>query len=259
MLLPEQAQRAALLVEHNVESQLLAQRAALSRDPVERITLRRDAARTRRDEMESWRQVGGAVAVADEDANAIKAAVPSAHVMSLPNGADHLGAVLRETGPGADAGSCRLLFVAALGYEPNQETARLLLTEIFPAVLRRSPDATLAVVGSAPPRWLQEAAHREPRLTVTGWVPDVAPWLDAADVVVCPLAVAGGVKVKVLGALARDWAIVATPVALQGLRRLPAGAVVERADPCGFAEACIRLLASLCECDRQRVCAAEAA
>jgi Glycosyl transferases group 1 len=66
--------------------------------------------------------------------------------------------------------------------------------------------------------------------TVTGWVPDVAPWLDAAQIVVCPLMVGGGVKVKVLEALARGCAVVATPIALQGLRHLPPDAVMECAD-----------------------------
>ncbi len=257
-LLPEQAQRAALLVEHNVESQLFEQRAALSRKLVERISLLREAARTRRDELEAWDRVSGVAAVTGEDADTIRAAVPRAEVLYLPNGADHLGGASGQLGQ-PSVGSCRMLFVAALGYEPNQDATRLLLAEIFPEILRRCPTATLAVVGSDPPRWLQEAARREPRLTVTGWVPDVAPWLDAAEVVVCPLTVGGGVKVKVLEALARGCAIVATPIALQGLRHLPAGVVVERTDPRGFAEACVRLLASPCERERQRARAAEAA
>jgi glycosyltransferase involved in cell wall biosynthesis len=52
---------------------------------------------------------------------------------------------------------------------------------------------------------------------VTGRVPDVAPYLQQADVVLCPLRVGGGVKVKVLEALRAGKAIVSTPVGCQGL------------------------------------------
>ena len=195
-LVPARAQPAVLLVEHNIESELFDQRAELSRSRRERAGLIRRAARTRRDEVQAWRRVRTVGAVTEEDADAIRTAAPNVDVRLLPNGSDHLRV-------GADQLSrpqrmaARMLFVAALGYGPNLDAARLLVTEVFPAVLRHCPDATLAIVGSDPPGWLVAAAHREPRLTVTGWVPDVGPWLDAAEVVVCPLTVGGGVKVKV--------------------------------------------------------------
>ncbi|MGH3816658.1 MAG: glycosyltransferase [Pseudonocardiaceae bacterium] len=257
-LIPERVRPAVLLVEHNVESALFEQRAAQCPAPAERATLLREGARTRSDELTAWRRVRIVGAVTDEDADAIRTAVPDADVRCLPNGADHLsteagtlGTALRE--------SARLLFIANLGHEPNLHAARLLLADIFPHILRRCPDATLAIVGSDPPGWLVETASHQPRVTVTGWVPDVAPWLDAAHVVVCPLTVGGGVKVKVLEALARGCAVVATPIALQGLRHLPPGAVLECSDTPAFINACARLLARPQERGRQRARAAQGA
>ncbi len=255
-LLPDHVQRAALLVEHNIESALFEQRAAQNPVPAQRAALRQEGVLTRSDELAAWRQVRTVGAVTEEDAETIRAAVPNADVRCLPNGADHLGEG-SDTLDLARRGSARLLFVAALGYGPNVHAARLLVADIFPDILRRCPDATLAIVGSDPPGWLMDAARREPRLTVTGWVPDVAPWLDAAHVVVCPLMVGGGVKV--LEALARGCAVAATPIALQGLRHLPPGAVVECADVPALAEACVRLLGSPQQRERQRARAAQAA
>jgi len=257
-LVPEQVRPAVLLVEHNIESALFEQRAAQCPTPAERATLLREGARTRCDELTAWRRVRIVGAVTQEDADAISAVVPDADVRCLPNGADHLGT---ESSPPDTAfrESAQLLFIANLGYEPNLRAARLLLAEIFPQILRRCPDATLAIVGSDPPAWLVKAGHREPRVTVTGWVPNVAPWLDAAHVVVCPLTVGGGVKVKVLEALARGCAVVATPIALQGLRHLPPGAVMECADTPAVAEACARLLACPQERGQQRARAVQAA
>ncbi|MGH3829150.1 MAG: glycosyltransferase [Pseudonocardiaceae bacterium] len=257
-LVPERVRPAVLLVEHNVESALFEQRAAHCAAPAERATLLLEGVRTRSDELTAWRRVRIVGAVTDEDAEAVRIAVPDADVRCLPNGADHLS----KEASAIDKALCesaRLLFIANLGYEPNLRAARLLVTEIFPPVLRRCPDASLAIVGSDPPEWLVTAASHQPRVTVTGWVPDVAPWLDAAHVVVCPLTVGGGVKVKVLEALARGCAVVATPIALQGLRYLPPGAVVECSGVPALVDACARLLACSQERGWQRARAAQAA
>lgn len=257
-LVPEQVRPAVLLVEHNIESTLFEQRAAHCTTPTERAEALREGARTRTDELTAWRQVRIVGAVTDEDAYAIRTAVPDADVRCLPNGADHLG---HESGTldAAQRAAARLLFVADLRYEPNLHAARLLLEDIYLQILHRCPSATLAIVGSDPPDWLVDAARRVPGVTVPGWVPDVAPWLDAAHVVVCPLTVGGGVKVKVLEALARGCAIVATPIALQGLRHLPPGAAVERSDAPSVADACVRLLTCPQERDQQRARATHAA
>jgi glycosyltransferase involved in cell wall biosynthesis len=257
-LVPEQVRPAVLLVEHNIESTLFEQRAAHCTVPAERANLLREAVRTHTDEVTAWRQVRIVGAVTDEDTLAIKTAVPDADVRCLPNGADHLNT---KSGPltAAQRAAARLLFVANLRYEPNLHAARLLLEDIYPQILHRCPAATLAIVGSDPPEWLVNAARHGSRVTVTGWVPNVAPWLDAAHVVVYPLTIGGGVKVKVLEALARGCAIVATPIALQGLRHLLPGAAVECPDAAAIADACARLLSCPRERDQQRARAAHAA
>jgi glycosyltransferase involved in cell wall biosynthesis len=78
---------------------------------------------------------------------------------------------------------------------------------------------------------------------VTGYVPDVLPYLDAADVVVCPLRIGGGVKLKTIEALRRGKAIVSTHVGAQGLDRAARRALVIADDPREFADAVANLLA----------------
>ena len=58
-------------------------------------------------------------------------------------------------------------------------------------------------------------------VTVTGRVADTRPHLDGAAVVVAPLSLGGGMRVKVLEALAMGKALVATPRALAGIELTP--------------------------------------
>ncbi|MPZ89230.1 MAG: glycosyltransferase [Nitriliruptorales bacterium] len=245
-LLPPQARSRALVVEHNIESTLFDQQADLERDPWRRRHLRRAAALTRRAERTAWQTAAAVGAITPEDVAVVRRNAPAATVHLLPNGADHLHAtppaVASNRTPTID-----LLFIGNFAYRPSQDAARWLLTKIFPAVALRRPSATLAFVGSAPPPWLRQAAQDDPRLKVTGHVADLTAWLDAAEVVVCPLRIGGGIKVKILEALSRGRAVVTTPVGMQGLRDLPPGATVVREDAPSIAEACLRLLGSVGE------------
>jgi glycosyltransferase involved in cell wall biosynthesis len=129
-----------------------------------------------------------------------------------------------------------VLFVGNFRHGPNREAARR-LARLLPEWQRRHPDVVLALVGDDPPRELER-----PGIAVPGRVDDLTPWLDDAAVVVAPLTEGGGVRVKVVEALAAGKAVVGTPRAFEGLS-VEAGrdALVER-DDAGFVAAVAGLL-----------------
>lgn len=195
----------ALLVEQNVEHELWRQRGNFAA-----------AHATRAAEHAVWREADLLAAVTEEDRAHI-AAQARRPVALVTDGADHETA---WAGAGPSRAVCRVgsrptvVFVGNFGYEPNVDAAHWLVDEIFPLVRRRA-DARLVLVGNAPPPDVVALAGDD--VEVTGRVPAVEPWLDAATVVVCPLRIGGGVKVKVLEALRRGCAIVATPQCAHGI------------------------------------------
>jgi glycosyltransferase involved in cell wall biosynthesis len=241
-LIPEHMRSRALLVEHNIESTLFEQRAGESTEPERRCILLRDADLTRAAERHAWRSVGVVAAVTDQDAEAMTHAAPEARVEVLPHGTDHLNL----TAPRVDdsTGDSTLTFFANFAYEPNQDAARILVYEILPEVLRRRRDVKLVLAGHSPPTWLVDIERHHPHITVTGWVDDRAALLDDAGVVVCPLRIGGGAKLKIYEALARGCAIVTTPIGAQGLGELPPDAVVKCGDNPAIVAACLDLLSS---------------
>jgi glycosyltransferase involved in cell wall biosynthesis len=105
-----------------------------------------------------------------------------------------------------------VLFLGNFVHEPNVDAARRLAETIFPRLRALHPGATLELVGPEPPPGLEAEA-----VVVTGAVPDVTPHLDRAAVFVAPLRLGGGMRVKVLEALAAGKAVVASPLAVEGL------------------------------------------
>ena len=89
------------------------------------------------------------------------------------------------------------------------------MRSIFPLVRGEVPDARLWIVGADPPPELRRGVGGG--IEVTGRVPDVTPYLDAAAVFAAPLQLGGGMRVKVLEALAAGKAVVASSRAVEGL------------------------------------------
>jgi polysaccharide biosynthesis protein PslH len=160
----------------------------------------------------------------------------------VPDGADHVPA-RSETDRGAVIGHARppqVILLANFGYAPNVDAALYFCQDILPRLRRAVHDVHVWLVGNAPPSEI--LALRGDRVHVTGYVPDVLPYLDAADVVVCPLRIGGGIKVKVIEALRRGKAIVSTGIGAQGLPAEARQALVVADDPRDFAGAAAALL-----------------
>ena len=133
---------------------------------------------------------------------------------------------------------CHLLPTSRLS--PNVEGARWLALDVFPSVKRRVPDASLRLVGSQPTR--EVLALQGDAVAVAGDVESVSPYLDAAAVVAAPIRSGGGMRVKVLEALSAGKAVVATPLAVDGLGVQDGEQVVIAETESQFSGALIELL-----------------
>jgi len=158
-------------------------------------SVRRDAARS----------VQAIVTFSDEDARVVRKDVGAARVVVIRPGLD------LPPKSGAGVGD-NVLFVGNFHHPPNATAALRLVREIHPRVRRVTPGATLTIIGDGAPGTLAEDGVR-----VEGRVADVRPFLEAAAVVAAPLSEGGGVRIKVLEALASGKALVASPRAVEGL------------------------------------------
>jgi glycosyltransferase involved in cell wall biosynthesis len=100
------------------------------------------------------------------------------------------------------------------------DAVRWFATDVLPIIRRRHAAAGFAIVGRAPTEEVRALAAL-PGVTVTGEVPDMRPWLAAADAVVAPLLLARGVQNKLLEAMAMARPVVATAAAATGIDAQP--------------------------------------
>ncbi|HWC13040.1 MAG TPA: glycosyltransferase [Actinomycetota bacterium] len=253
--IPPSASVPVFLQEQNIEYLLWKQRATQSEDADDRAACLWEYFATLEAETRAWERADLCGALTHEDVDVMQAPLPRGKVRLVPDGFDHLGRAT-EIGAGEDRAAARrvrrrlrtsdpeaVVFVGNFAYQPNIDAARYLVEDIWPYVTHHRPDTKLILVGNSPPREIESLAKKMSSVEVTGRVPDVTPYLDLADLFVCPLRIGGGIKVKVLEALCRGKAIVTTSVGAQGIERASSAMVVED-DPHDFARAMVRLLRS---------------
>lgn len=140
-------------------------------------------------------------------------------------------------------GSQNVLTLGTLHYPPNADGIRWFLNEVFPLIRRQVPGVTLTIVGKNPPQDFLQIAAREPEaVRVTGYVPDLTPYLEQAGVMVVPVRAGGGMRVRILEALSRGLPVVTTTVGLEGIEARPGYHVLVEDTEDQFAKAVVQLL-----------------
>ena len=113
-----------------------------------------------------------------------------------------------------------LVFVGNLAQIPNDDAAVWLCSEIFPMVRARFPQATLSIIGRNPSPALCGIAESVPGITILDFVESLSEHLFRCTVFVAPLRLGGGIKIKILDALAHGIPVVTTPVGVEGISGL---------------------------------------
>jgi glycosyltransferase involved in cell wall biosynthesis len=108
----------------------------------------------------------------------------------------------------------KLLFVGNFAHPPNRDAAIWLSREIMPAVRVSRPNASLRIVGTAPPAEILRLAG--PAVEVVADAPSVRPHMEVADAVLAPVREGGGMRMKILDALAAGKPVITTARGAEG-------------------------------------------
>ncbi|PYP51716.1 MAG: hypothetical protein DMD45_07060 [Gemmatimonadetes bacterium] len=228
--LPLVGEAPMVCVHHNVESLLLERRASMERVRWRRAYLRHQARLMEREERRWCRRCALNIVVSESDASELRRVVPGVNCAVVPNGVD-IDAF--RPGVGRDHG---LVFVGELTWFPNLDGLQFFHDEILPRVRALHGETTVRWVG----RVSDDARRRygdRAAIQLTGYVPDVRPYVRDAACYVVPLRVGGGTRLKILDAWAMGKAVVSTSIGCEGLAARDGHNILVRDDPDAFARA----------------------
>ena len=121
-----------------------------------------------------------------------------------------------------------------MNWYPNRDAVEYMCKEIWPLLTRKFTDISLTVVGSHPPKSLLNLSKADKRIKVTGFVNDVRPFIQKAEIYLCPMRDGGGTRLKILDAMSMGKAIVSTTKGCEGIDVTPENDVLIADSPSQF-------------------------
>jgi glycosyltransferase involved in cell wall biosynthesis len=134
-----------------------------------------------------------------------------------------------------------IVFSGVMRTPTNVHAVQWFAQNVWPHVRAALPDATWTIVGREPSAEVREL-DKLPGVAVAGTVPDPAIYMAEAAVCINPMQAGGGMQNKLIEYLAMGKAIVATPVANEGIGATPGEHLLVGESACDFAAAVIALL-----------------
>ncbi len=106
----------------------------------------------------------------------------------------------------------RITFLGGLHWPPNAQGVLWFARQVFPLIRAQVPDAILTVIGKSPPAGLEGEG-----VEITGYVPDLTPYLAETGAFIVPLHAGGGMRVKILDAWTWGLPVVSTTIGAEGI------------------------------------------
>ncbi len=252
----------SVLFQHNVESEIWRRHAATADNPAKRMMYRMEFRKMFRYERAAVCKFHHVIAVSENDRALMTQWVDGDRVTVVPTGVD-----LAEYRPDPAASQANPLpasaplitFVGAMDWEPNVNGVEYFCAEVWPAIKAGIPQARFRIVGRNPDRRVQKWASGDASIEITGRVPSVVEHLHQSAVVIVPLRIGGGTRLKIYEAMAAGKAVVSTTVGAEGLDVHHGRDILLADDAPSFARAVVTLLGDPELCRRYEKAAAETA
>jgi glycosyltransferase involved in cell wall biosynthesis len=226
-----------VLFQHNVETALWQRMAATETHPLKKFFFGIEARKMARYERETLARLRFVIAVSEHDRGLMLAMDPACEIVVVPTGVD-----TRKfpVAPPSRLRPARIVFTGSMDWEPNIDAVDYFCQQIWPRVLAAYPDARFQIVGRSPHPRVKRLASDS--VEVTGTVPSVAEYLRDAAVVVVPLRIGGGTRLKIYEAMAMGKALVSTSIGAEGLDVTSGRDLILADDASTFADSILLLL-----------------
>jgi glycosyltransferase involved in cell wall biosynthesis len=197
-----------VLRSHNLEHIIWERMSMAEPNLIKRIYLRYLSRKLRSYEQANMHDVSGIVAISATDHARYLELGCQAPLLTIPFGID----TEHYANSGTGTVSASFFHIGAMDWQPNREAIEWLLAEVWPKVQDQCT-AELHLAGRA----LAADFTKAKGVVVQGEVDSAVAFMHAHTIMVVPLRSGGGIRVKIIEAMAAGKAIVTTSVGAEGI------------------------------------------
>ncbi|KLA28554.1 glycosyltransferase family 4 protein [Bacillus cereus] len=206
-----------VLRQHNVESTIFERAVQEEKNIIKKMYLKIQHHRLYKYESRVVNQFDEIFTITDDDSDRMLEMNDKVKISCVPAGVDiekykPISNLVKNNKP-------VITFLGTMSWLPNINGIEWFLDDIFPEVLKFNSDIILYIVGKNPPEKLYRYQKKYPHnLVITGFVEDEREYVAQSDVFIVPLKIGGGMRIKILNALAMKKAIVTTSIGVEGIK-----------------------------------------
>jgi len=225
--------------QHNVEYEIMQRTYETERSPLRKVLAKSEWRKYYQQEIINCDKFNTCLTTSQRDADILATRLDSetkCHI--IPNGvdSDFFKPVTQAVNPDL------ILFTGTISYYPNVEGILWFTKHIWPLIKQKRSSAQFCIAGKSPPAEIQALASTDDGINVTGAVDDMRDYYASASVVVVPLRVGGGTRLKILEAMAMGKAIVSTSVGAEGIDYTNNQNIVIEDEPELFANSTVNIM-----------------
>jgi glycosyltransferase involved in cell wall biosynthesis len=222
------------LTAHNIEYLIYRRGSESARGTVRRMWAAVEQRKLASAEPALYRAFDHVFALTERDAAEARSQGAAASVFPIP-------VARRTTGPVRPPAAPTILTLGSMSWFGVEEGLLWFAERVFPRIQELVPGVVWDLVGPNAGSRIR-ALDNGTSIRLRGYLPNVAEAIDEARVVVVPLHIAGGVRIKLIELLAGGRPAISTSVGAEGLTFADGEGCFRRDDPMSFAEATATLL-----------------
>ncbi|MFL5695196.1 MAG: glycosyltransferase family 4 protein [Ktedonobacteraceae bacterium] len=230
-----------ILDEHNAVWQVVERLRQGASNPLVRWLLGREVRIIRKLEGEACHRAQVVLTVSEHDQQALRTvAGESASLEVVPITVD--AESFEPTWSARNPQPYQLFTIGTMFWPPNSEGVAWWLSNGYEHLRRLCPEVAYDIVGARPPRELRVLAERCPGVHLHDYIADLHPFWTNATALAVPILSGGGVRVKILEAMALGVPVISTTIGCEGLDVHNREHLLIADTPEAFARACAEVL-----------------
>jgi glycosyltransferase involved in cell wall biosynthesis len=201
---------------HNIEHEIWERLSGDATSTFKRFYLKDLAARIKRFELQAWSTADILVPITSTDAHLIQTSIPNANIIVAPFGIN-IESVQRPNTNSKWVG----YHIGAMDWLPNVEAISWFLESIWPDLHKEVPEFEFYFAGRNMPGSFEK--YESKGVSCEGEVASAKEFIKDKRVLIVPLRSGGGIRIKILEAMASGKLVVSTSIGMQGINEAQPG------------------------------------
>ena len=203
-----------ILVEYDLDFFPLKRRFSCAKNVLEKIFWYGTYRIHRTFSLKMWPLFDHMIVMSEVDRKKVKSLLPDLSTTVVPNGVD-LSYFRKVSRKGERK---KLLFIGGSLHYPNVDGLGYFFREIFPRLRElMMNEIELIIIGEGWENY-REWVYAHDGVHCPGFVDDVRPFAEGQSLMIVPIRIGGGTRLKILEAMAMGIPVVSTPVGCEGLK-----------------------------------------